>query len=179
MNEQILEKENMNSIKALSDVNIKISDAKNLLFKLQEEETEYLVKREEKALEKINKVLNESKDLLDKTHQNYEEIHQFCQVVSGYADFLEEAHEKFKRLLELFNKRNEVWDENAKQQYAEIARQKKILEQDAEAIGTREIKITEAKKEIIREREHLASQQSSLLTAFKVEKDLWNKLQKK
>lgn len=173
-----LEKQKMDILSEIATTNMKISEAKNLLTTLQEKETEYLIIREKKALTKITKVLEESKDLLDKTHQNYEHIHEFCKTLSGYADFLDETHEKFSKMLETFAKRNEIWDENAKRQYEEIARQRKIVEQDAEAVAKRETKIIETKKGLIREREQIESRQQALLIAYKTEKDLWDKLNK-
>lgn len=177
--EHILEKENMDAIKALSDVNIKVSEAKNLLFKLQEEETEYLVQREEKALSKINKVLVESKDLLDKTHQNYESIHEFCRSVSGYAEFLTETYNKFQKLLEIFKERNEIWDKNAKHQDVEFANLRKLIENDTKAVEEREKRVAEETKSLQVQREQIESRQQALLVSYKVEKDLWDQIQSK
>lgn len=53
MENHILEKKTMEAVKALSDLTLKISEQQNLLCKLQEEETEYLIEREKKAMERI------------------------------------------------------------------------------------------------------------------------------
>jgi hypothetical protein len=176
---QQLEKSRMDAVKELADTSMKISESKNILLKLQEKETEYLIAREEKAINKINKVLEESKDLLDKTQGNYEQIHIFCRTVSEYADFLSEAQGKFQKMLELFEERNKLWEENAQLQYAEIARQRKITEQDTKAIETREKKIEEATKSLQKDREYIESQRASLLAAYSVEQKLWDKIQRK
>lgn len=175
---EILEKQKMDVLKVLADTNIKISEAKNTLFKIQEDETEYLKKREEKALVKVQKVLDESKEILDKAHSNYEDTHKFCQTISNYSDFLGEAHGKFTDMLDLFNEKNELWDKNAKLQYEEIARQRKIVEQDTKDIETREKAIKEALKIIENEKILIASRQASLKIALDAEKKLWDKLQK-
>lgn len=174
-----LEKSKMDSMKELADTNIKISEAKNLLFKLQEDETQYLVVREKKALEKIQKALDDSKELLDKTHKNYEKIHEFCQSVSSYADFLSETHKKFQEMLEVFKSRNQIWDGNAKQHYEELARQRKIVEQDTQAIEQREKQIKEAQEGLEKDRKRIESLQATLLTSYQAEKDLWEKIQRK
>jgi len=173
-----LEPQKMQMLKEMADTNVRISDAKNLLFKLQEDETVYLEAREKKAMVKINKVFEDSKDLLDKTYKNYEEIHQFCQKVNEYADFLSETHTKFQKILEVFEKKNELWEKNVKNTNEEIAKQRKIIEQDSKAIKIREERIDEENEKIKKEREHLESQQVALSVAFKVEKDLWNKMNK-
>lgn len=170
-----LEQKKMESIRELANVSMKISEAKNLLFKLQEEETDYLVSREKKALEKVNKILEDSRDLLDKTHQNYEEIHKFCQTITEYADFLSETYEKLQGLIQIFNKKNEIWEENAKRQNIELSTQRKLIENDAKTVEERKKRMDEERESIKKEREHLESQQVALAGVYKLEKDLWEK----
>lgn len=179
MNEQILEKEKMDSIKALSDVNIKISEARNVLFKLQEEETEYLVKREEKVLGKINKVFEESRDLLYETHKNYEEVHEFCQTISNYSDFVSESYKKLQNLLELFKNKNKLWEENVNKINIELAHQRKLIENDTKAIKERENRMDEESKGLKAQREHIESQQVTLSISYNLEKELFEKITKK
>ncbi len=176
--ENVLDKQNMEAVKELTNTSMKISEAKNLLFKLQEEETEYLVLREDKALAKIQKVLENSQDLIDKTHKNYESVHEFCKTVADYAEFLEKAHEKFQDLLTMFEKRNEIWNENIRLQDEELSRQKSIIKKDTDSIKVREKRIEESTRELKKEREHIESQQATLLVSYQAEKELWNKIHK-
>lgn len=162
MNEQVLEKEKMDSIKALSDVHIRISDAKNILFKLQEDETEYLVKREEKALTRIKKVIEDSQDLLDKAHQNYDEIHLFLQTITSYADFLQESHTKFQGLLTDFEERNTLWEEQVKRTEEGFAKQRQFIKQDAEEIEARRDAVEKATKQITNEKRKLESDRGTV-----------------
>ena len=46
--EHTISKEEMDALKALSEINMEISKQKELLFKLQEEETQYLIDREKR-----------------------------------------------------------------------------------------------------------------------------------
>lgn len=177
MNIEELEQKKMDIMKELASTNIKISDAKNLVLKLQEEETEYLVNREKKALAKVDNVLAESKDLLNRTHENYEEIHQFCQTVSQYADFLKETQDKFQDMLLLFERKNELWEENIKKINQEIADQRHIIKQDTENIEKREKIIIESTERLNKEKGHIESRQQALLLAHKTQKDLWEKIQ--
>jgi chromosome segregation ATPase len=174
---ETLDKQKFDTLKELSDLNIKISDAKNTLLELEQKETKYLEDREKKTLVKINKILVESSDLLTQTHQNYEKIHQFCSVVSNYADFLEEAHQKFSKMLETFGKRNEQWEDNYRELTAELSRQRKIVEQDEKTLKEREKRIDEATESLKKERTHLESQQETLKVAYEHEQKLWNKIQ--
>ncbi len=53
----------MEALKVLTETNMKVSEATSALHKLQEEETQYLVDREERVTEVIKGKLEESKDL--------------------------------------------------------------------------------------------------------------------
>lgn len=53
MDEHIVRKEHMEAVRALSDINLEISKQKELLLKLQEEETQYLIDREKRFMERI------------------------------------------------------------------------------------------------------------------------------
>lgn len=178
MDETTVSKQNMDSLKALSDVNLKISEAKNLLFKLQEDETEYLELREKKALDKIKGALIESSNIVKETEENHDKVHDFCKKVSEYADFLFTAHERFRGMIEVFNKKNELWDEIVRKQDEDIAHQRNLIKQDVKSIEEREGRMVEAVARLKADREHLESQQVTLAASFQLEKDLWNKIHK-
>ncbi len=46
--EHILSKEEIEAVKALANINLEISEQKELLFKLQEEETRFLIKKHDR-----------------------------------------------------------------------------------------------------------------------------------
>lgn len=56
MNEHTVTSEELKALQALAKLNIKISEARETLEKLYETETEYLIERERKAVERINKL---------------------------------------------------------------------------------------------------------------------------
>jgi len=175
---EIITKEKMDSIKALADMSVKISDAKATLANLENTETEYLTKREKKAQVQIEKILKDSENLLNKTHKNYEEINTFCNVVSSYVDVLDKVYEKFQKMLTDFNKRNEMWDKKIETQTLKFSALEKQLKQDSETIKIREARIDETNENIKKEKELIESRQSALAISYKQEKDLWEKLQK-
>lgn len=178
MDIQTTTKEHMDSLKELADTNVKISEAKNLLFKLQEEETDYLIAREKKAMDKINNVLLESKELLEQTHSNYNEVHQFCQTVSGYVDSMTLLYQRFQDMNQVFHSKNEIWEENLKIINQELADQRHEIQRDKKQIEEREKAIAEQKESIKRELELIESRRQALEISYKEEKELWNKLQK-
>jgi hypothetical protein len=152
MNTEILTKEKFESIKNLADLNVAISETKESFQKLEKTETEYLAEREKKAQANIQKLLDESAELLEKTHHNYEEINTFCNVVSSYKDFLDKNYEQFQKMLAQFEERNELWDTRYEGQVKEFSRQEAIIKQDAEQIKKGKKEIEEANRQIEKDR---------------------------
>lgn len=174
--EHTIDTQQMNSMKVLAETAMKISEAKGLLFKLQETETEYLDSREKKAMAKIQKLLVDSQDLLDKTKNNHEEIREYAKTVSSFADFLTETYDKFQGMLQNFNERNELWDQNIKRQTEIIADQRRQVESDEKHVREDEIKLKNYKKELEKEKAQIESRQAALIISYETEKNLWNKL---
>lgn len=177
--EQTITKEQMDMMKILAETNLKISDARNALFGLEEKETQYLVEREEKAVKRIAKALKASQDLVDKTGDNYAKISEFCARLCEYADFLNASQAKFQGLVELFNQRNALWEENMKIQEEDIARQKNLIKQDLKMIENKENGILESEKRLKGEAARIESRQAALEQSYRAEKDLFDKLTKK
>ncbi len=158
----------MDIVKELAATNMKISDAKNILFKLQEDETVYLEIREKKALAQIEKILDESKELLDKTHENYDEIHDLCVSVCSFADFLTEAHGKFQGLLETYKESSDRWDAEFAKRHAELAEIKKNLAVERSIIENEKKGIEKAKQKIKEAEALIESRQQQIRVALQV-----------
>lgn len=116
MNEIETTTTHMQALKALSDTNLKVSEARNVLSKLQEEETEYLVSREKKALDRIQVALEKSHSLVEETNKNYEIINDFAKSISEGSLFLSEARERFVELVAAKDQKYQLWENSIKQQ---------------------------------------------------------------
>ena len=79
-------------------------------------------------------------------------------------------------MLEVFTKRNELWEENVKKINQELANQRHAIIQDTKGIEEREKRIDAEKESIEKQRKYIESQQATLLSSYEVEKDLWNKI---
>lgn len=168
MDTQEIDKTKMDALKELADTNIKISAAKATLFKMQEDETFYLQEREQKALNKINQLLDDSKEILDKTKENYNEIHILCQEVSGFCDFLVEYSGKFTELLADFNFRSETWDKEVEKQRAEFAEIKKGLDLQSTINENEREKNKKEWQKIIEAKKLIESRQQQIKVALEV-----------
>lgn len=110
MSEHIVDKEKMDAFKALADTNMKISEAKGILFKLQETETEYLEAREKKVLERIQKVVEESQELVNEAKENYQEMVELGRLTSDFSKSLVALHDLYRKAFTGFEERNILWE---------------------------------------------------------------------
>lgn len=171
-----LEQEQFNSVKMLADTSLKISEAKNTLFKLQEEETQYLIEREKKTINTINKTLENSAGLVKTIKDNHEEVRQYSRTITAFADYLKEMYDKFKVLQESFVERNKLWEQNMKRQEEIIAKQRKEVEAEQKLIKLDEEKLKEMREDLEKTKILIESRQTILAASYEEEKKLWNKI---
>lgn len=177
--EHTIETEKMNSLKILSETNLKISEAKNALIKLKSEEEAYLSLREKKALDEIDNALKKSEELLQKTQHNYQEVRDLYTTASELSQFVVECYGKFHDLVTEFNKRNELWEKRFKFQNEEIGRLRKQVETDRKAVEGDKKSLDDTRKKMETERTAIESQRSALSTSYAEEKKLWDKISNK
>lgn len=166
--EIILNKEQMDAVKALAETNIKISEAKNVLFKLQEEETSYLEAREKRAMERITKNLEDSRELLAETQTNYAEVRELYRSASELSSDIVKVSGIFGEFINSFNEAQEALDQrtNAHEQSVvdigkELKTQKVVIENDKKSIQ-------EARKSIENDKALVESRQQQLKTALEI-----------
>jgi hypothetical protein len=154
-NEHTVTKEHMDALKALSETNIQISNAKNALFKLQEDETTYLTEREQKALRRIQAALENSSDLIQQTKDNYAEVHDLLKSATELATFIIEAQGNFKQLLADFEERNTIWEADIAKQEERLAELKKQSIADAALIANEKKNIAKEHVKIAHEKQKI------------------------
>lgn len=176
---EILEKEHFNTLKQLADTNVKVSEAKDVLERLKSMEVEYLESREKKVRDKVQKVLNESKDLLEETRKNYQSINTLCDTVVSYVDFIKEIQGKLENLQKERDKVNTLCEENITLQKKELSELRKTVDQDTRLLKEREEVLSQVSDRLQKEKALIESRQQALQTSYNAEKELWNQLQKK
>lgn len=152
----------MDSMKILAETNMKISEARNTLTSLQQDETKYLTIREEKALDRIKALFDKSSDIIEKTRSNYQEVRQILSWAGELVTFIVEASTNFKKLMDDFAERNALWNEQVGKQeekFQALERQMKIdtvrLENDKKALESEKKEIANAKLKIESDREEI------------------------
>ena len=167
MNTHELDKANMDSVKELADTNIKISEAKNILFKLQGDEKSYLDSREVKALEVVQKVLNDSAELLKEAKGNYLEIHELCTTANQFVQFLLEGYAQFQNIVKDFNEHSELWEQKIRKREGDLAEVRRGLEVDKTVMANDRKSLETAKKQFLNDKKKLESDQGTLQRAIK------------
>lgn len=169
----------MNSIRVLAETNMKISEAKSALNKLQEEETDYLLAREKKFMSQVDKNLQESRHILEEIGNNYQGVHDLYDSTKQFCDVLVEMYGKFHKMTEDFTKRTLAWEERIKDQQQAIDQMKREVKIDKVQIENDKKSLETKKKSLNTLESHLNSRQSALENSYKVEKSIWDKIQNK
>ncbi len=167
MEEHTLPKEHMDAMRALADTNMQIGIAKNTLIKLQEQETSYLEERERKVLARIQKILDDSKDLLAEAQSNYSQIRELHGTVSSFTEFLKGAYEAFLGLLKDFRERNDAWDNKVSEIETGFENIKRQINTDKVRIKNDTEALERAKAKMLIERRKIDDDRAELDRAIK------------
>ena len=149
MNIETLKKEEFETVKALSEMSLKISEARQTLTELKNTETEYITERENKVVAQIQIIFDKSDSLVKQINKNHKDVNQLCLVVSEYKEFVKDGYNKFTELLNDFNERSTEWDLMVKDKYEEFSRLENEVKQSKESIK-RDFDLIEKQKEEIR-----------------------------
>jgi len=104
MNEIETTKKHMEALQALSGVNIKISEARETLAKLEKDKDAFLEARALDEVARLTQVLADSKQLIDSIDANYGEITELATIVKETAASLVSIHDGFAAYVRSFEK---------------------------------------------------------------------------
>lgn len=141
MSEHTVDKQTMDSLEALANMNMKISETRANLVKLKELEMLYIAAREKKAVARIHVVLEESRTLLEQTKANHDGVKEFAKEVGEFASFFSGAYREFESMVRDFEAKNKLWEVGVKKREEELA----FLRRDIE---TEKVRIVNSKKSL-------------------------------
>lgn len=136
-----LEQEKFSAIKELSEIQTSISEGRATLSALKTDTDEYLAMREGMAVERVLKVLNESREALENTTKNHAELESYGNELKAFASTLRGFSADLVTLIQNF--RNDTVEVNA------------AIDSNLEAIAA-------AKEEVGNERKRLADERAKL-----------------
>ncbi len=162
MIETEISKEHMDSLKALADTNMKIGVARQTLQKLEETETSYLEERENKAVLRIQKMFDDSKELITGIRENYAQAKELLTSASSFSDFLVKSYEALTALIERFNEKSVVWEAKVKVQEEEFSQIRQQIKNDQVRIKNDSESLERAKAKMVLERRKLDDERGTL-----------------
>lgn len=157
----------MDALKALADTNMKISEAKNALATIKKDEAEYITAREAKALDAIQRVLDDSAALIKQAKENYTELGDLYKSASELATFVIEAQGNFKKMIADFEERNVLWQEKVTKQEAEMVSLWKQIKTDKTEIANEKKNIARAQKKLDDDKKKIADEWGEIERAIK------------
>lgn len=160
--------EQMNALKALSETNMKVSEAKATLIKIEETKQQYFKIREKETNERIDKILIESASLLQEARLNYYETTQFHHTTASYADAVKTAHETLLQNVKEFEERNTIWEQSMKKQEANLNEIKKVITIEKVRILNDKKNIEQNQKIIENDKRLIESRQEQIKSALEV-----------
>lgn len=168
-----LEKDKMDTLKQLAEVNIEISNAKAILQNLKSNIQDFLEKRKLLEEDTIRKVYSESKGIIDEIQKEFSKIHAYYNEIRSYTVFLQELQSNIISQIDVFTENSEEFIQYIQGEFTKISELKKDLENDRIINKNEFDSIQKAKVQLSKDRKHLESQQDTLATSFKEIKKLW------
>ena len=120
MTTHLVDKQNMEALEKLAATNLLISDARNALFKMKEDEITYIAEREAKTLDHIQALFDASEEIINNTKSNYTELAELLNTVADMAKFVIAAQGNFSQLIADFEERNTLWEANVAEKEKEL-----------------------------------------------------------
>jgi ABC-type transporter Mla subunit MlaD len=154
--EHTITHQELESLKALSEANLKISEARNTLFRLKEEETEYLVERERQAMERVEATLKASESLVAEADKNYALVLQLVAQVTDFADKLEKTQQEVEGLASEVEQQAAALKEREEKLMADLQKQNKGIEITKKLLENRQKAIENDLKKLEKERIKIA-----------------------
>jgi chromosome segregation ATPase len=171
MNEIQITKEKMENIKALAEINLQISEAKNALVKLKNSENDYIKEREAVVLKEITDLYEKSKEIISNISKNSEEIDIYIKTITQTTNFLSEIHEDFQKMLKDFLETKEEWDKEYKKQSKALEETGKYQEAQLKFLYNERKNNENTLKTIEKEKEIIRSKQAQIKSALEVIKN--------
>lgn len=164
---QEIEKQKMDSLRALSETNMEVSKIKATLETLKREESAYIKEREEKVLAQIREMLDESKAITKETLENYATVTDLSNNAKVLAGFVVEAHKELTKLIEVFEETTQNWENEVAGMHKEIAEARKEMKVEAQLLKNEQLSIEKRKIEVANQERKVKDQRETLERAFK------------
>lgn len=148
MNEIETTKKHMEALRALSDVTLKISEARNTLTSLEQNKEKFLEARAFDEVARLTQVLAESQQLIDSINANYGEITELATIVRETAASLVSIHDAFFGYVQTFEKYQQERSEQLGRQRDDIHAAAQAVKVDRAKLKNEQISIEGVKRSL-------------------------------
>lgn len=155
----------MDALKALSETNLKVSDARVNLANLKEEEGQFIKERENNAVKRVQEIFEESRLVLNEAAHNYQMTTELASTTTDFSSFLLDAYDKFKDIRTSFAEHRTKWEEEVKKREEQLGELKKHVEVDRKLVETSKGTIEKALKSLEVERKKIDDDRQTLARA--------------
>lgn len=146
----------MDSVKAIAESNLKLSEALSDIRKIKEEKVKFIIDRENEAMIAVQSVLQDSKEMLIEATSNHTDIQLFLGEVTALHEQVKQTSDELDSVLKLFVERNLAVEADVKLIIDDVSLKrnnididKKRIENDMEAIKKKNIQVSEEMRNIM------------------------------
>jgi len=154
--------EQMKTLEALAKATMDASEAKNRLHELESKETEYLAEREGRAVAIVEKVLEDSEEVLNNTMKNYEAVTVIAATTGDLSSRVTDILGRVKIVLSHFDEKSRLWEAKAKATEERLSYIKTTVELQRVAVESKRISNVEIELSLVEWEKKLASQEEML-----------------
>lgn len=145
----------MDSLKQLAETNLKVSESRVNLSKLQEEEETFIVDREKRTVERVNKVLADSKEIIEEANNNYTAVQELTSVAKDFASYLSEAFNSFRGVRDAHKENQDVWEKHVTDTEEKLSETRKILQIDRKILEIDKETLKKTRQELKKEKQKI------------------------
>lgn len=166
-----LDNQKMAVMQELSKTQMLIAGMKAEMLSLDASKENFFTLRENEVLGRIHKLLNSSRDWLEETKTNFQQVHEFYETVKTFADAVAGVQKEVSALVADFGKEAGEIKQKLDAREADIAKLRKTLDIDQGAFKRDKKFFQEQKKELDQTRRLIASERASLKIAYRIMKE--------
>lgn len=160
--EQTLDKQMMDSLRELANINGEISSGKAEIMQLKNDLQEFLENRKLLEHETINKMLEESHNTIQSINDNKVFIESYYNEVKSFSKFLKEVHTSFIETKDNFEKEQELWKTIVNKDSKRLSEIKNEINNSIRLMEMDKKYIVDAKKQIAKDKEYITNQQNTI-----------------
>lgn len=138
-----LEKETFEAAEELSGIHLAIADAQSTLAQLNETKELYLTEREQEAVNRIAKALEESREALQEINTNHQELKAYgnelralAHILKGFLANLVSLSQAFRERMAIADADLEVRRTEIQDVFEQIRTQRELIQEDMATVAT-------------------------------------------